>query len=75
MKFLNAFLTLSFLSLMACSAPGEAGDACETDADCADGLECHVHDHDDEDHDAEEHDESAEAGGVCEAHDDDEAEE
>ncbi len=27
--------------LMACGAEGEAGDACEADDDCAEGLVCH----------------------------------
>ena len=59
------FTTL--LTLVACGAPGEAGDACTTDADCAEGLECHVHDHEGEDEEDEEHGDDDE-GGVCEAH-------
>ena len=63
----NVFLTITtFVALTACGAGGEIGDSCTTDADCADGLECHIeeHDetHDEEEHEEEEHDES----GVCE---------
>ena len=64
----------SLLALAACSA-GAEGDACTSDEDCGEGLECHV-EHDDhdshEDGDSgEEHDdhEEGEEGeeGVCEA--------
>ena len=58
--------SLALLMMVACAAPGEEGDACTADSDCADGLECHMEEHDDHDHE-EDHEES----GVCEAHDDD----
>ena len=40
----------------------------EMKADCADGLECHMEEHDEEEEEGEEHDH--EEGGVCESHDD-----
>ena len=59
------FSFVACLTLGACAAGGAEGDACSSDADCADGLECHFdelhsgHDHgEDEDH------------GMCEAHED-----
>ena len=59
------FSFVAILTLGACAAGGAEGDACSSDADCADGLECHFdelhsgHDHgEDEDH------------GMCEAHED-----
>ena len=62
------------LTLVACGSAGKAGDACTTDDDCEDGLECHVEEHDDhgdeEEHEDEEHEDEE---GVCEeagAHDD-----
>ena len=58
------------ITLAACAPLGEAGDACTTVDDCAEGLECHIEDHSDHDHEGEEHVEE----GVCEeadAHDDD----
>jgi hypothetical protein len=55
-RFLLLFLPL--LTLSACGAGGEVGDECEVDDDCADGLECHLHDGEDhgecEDHEHEE---------------------
>ena len=64
----------ALLSFIACAQPGEAGDPCTTDDDCADGLECHVHDHEEGEHDEEEgeHDEEEGEEGVCEEHSDDE---
>ena len=68
----NLLLTFSTLvALGACATLGEEGDACTTDADCADGLECHIEEHDDHDETGEEgedHDDHEE-GGVCESHD------
>lgn len=56
------------LGLMACGKGGEVGDACTEDADCADGLECHIHD--DHDHEgAAEEEEEEEPHGECEEHD------
>ena len=53
------------LLLSACGESGKAGDECTTDADCADGLECHMHEgetdhgeceaHEEDDHEGEEH--------------------
>ena len=68
-------MTLAVLfTLSACGSEGDLGDACETDADCADGLECHKEAHEahqgEEEPDGEE--EHMDEGGVCEeegAHD------
>ena len=73
MKTNLSLLFLAALTLGACASAGKAGDACTTDDDCEDGLECHVEEHDD--HDDEDHDdhEDEEEEGVCEeegAHDD-----
>ena len=55
--------TLSFVALLsACAGPGQVGDECTSDEDCAEGLECHMHDGE-EDH------------GECEEHEDHEGEE
>ena len=62
MKFSLLITLLSALTLGACASAGEAGDACTSDDDCADGLECHIEEHDDHDEEEEEHDEE----GVCE---------
>lgn len=53
------------LLLSACGEAGKAGDECTADADCADGLECHMHEgetdhgeceaHDEEEHSDEDH--------------------
>lgn len=52
MKTLPWFLALlSLTALSACGGPGEVGDACESKEDCADDLECHIHEHDGEDED------------------------
>jgi len=71
----NLLFTFSTLvALTACATLGEEGDACTTDADCADGLECHIEEHDehtDTGAEEEEHDEDHDEGGVCEAHDED----
>jgi len=71
MKTLLLTLT-AFFTLTACGgATGEVGDSCTTDADCAEGLECHIEDHDDHDHegeDAEGEEEEHEETGVCEEH-------
>lgn len=69
----NYLITLfAALTLTACASAGKAGDACTTDDDCEDGLECHIEEHDDHDHGDEDHEEEEE--GVCEEegeHDDD----
>ena len=59
-------LLYSIFLITACGEAGKAGAECNTDADCADGLECHMHegetDHGEcEAHDEEEH--SEEEGG------------
>jgi len=71
MKTLLLTLT-AFITLTACGgATGEAGDSCTTDADCAEGLECHIEDHEDHDHEGEEgEEEEHEETGVCEEHED-----
>ena len=68
MKFFNLSLVTAFITLSACGLAG-AGEECSTDADCADGLHCHLHegeaDHGEceaeegdehDDHDGEDHD-------------------
>lgn len=60
MKITYPLALLGFLSLAACGAAGGEGDECTSDADCADGLECHMHDGE-EDH------------GECEAHEDEDS--
>ncbi len=70
----NLMLTfLAALTLSACASAGKAGDACTTDDDCEDGLECHVHYHDDhDDHvDEDDHDDHDDHGDEDE-HDDEE---
>jgi len=59
-------LAMAFLfALGACTSLGEAGESCETDDDCADGLECHVEEHD-HDHEEEEEEDHGDEGGTCE---------
>ena len=41
MKKLSLLAFAFFLS--ACAQPGKAGDQCSADADCEEGLECHMH--------------------------------
>ena len=63
----------SALLLSACAdEKGEAGDACSSDGDCAEGLHCHIEGHDDDadaDADADE-DEHADEGHDDEEHED-----
>ena len=60
------------VALTACATLGEEGEACTTDADCADGLECHIEEHEEDgDTAADEDHDDHEEGGVCEAHDED----
>lgn len=58
MKFHHLLALGAMFTFGACGAEGQEGDECETEADCGDGLECHLHEHDGEvsDH------------GECEAH-------
>ena len=58
MKLRKLTLLASMLLFTACESGAKEGEECTTDADCAEGLECHMHDDGDEDH------------GECEAHDD-----
>jgi hypothetical protein len=66
-KLMKPNLMLTFiaaLALSACASAGKDGDACTTDDDCEDGLECHIEDHDDHgDEDEEEHEDEE---GTCE---------
>ena len=55
MKKLSFIACALFLS--ACAQPGKVGDECSADADCGEGLECHMHEGE-TDH------------GECEAHED-----
>ena len=50
------------IALQGCAQLGDVGAECTEDADCQEGLECHMHDGE-EDH------------GECEAHEDEEHEE
>ena len=59
MKILHPLALATLFLLGACASPGEIGDACEVDEDCAEGLECHLHE-----------DEPGEPHGDCEAHED-----
>ena len=64
MKLLTIMFT-GLETLSACGDLGQAGDACASDGDREEGLECHIEDHGDE--------EEGEDEGVCEeegAHDD-----
>ena len=67
----NLILTLVALGGFAACGGGAEGDPCKTDADCADGLECHMEEHEgeEEEEEGEEHDHDHEEG-VCESHDD-----
>ena len=67
MKF--HILAIAALGLAACGSAGGVGSECTTDADCAEGLECHMHEHDgEEDGEESDHGECEEAD---EDHDDD----
>ncbi len=58
MKLFKIMCITSTMALFACE--GKEGDECTSDADCAEGLECHMHD-------------GEEDQGECEAHEDDTA--
>lgn len=59
----TALAFAGFFALTACGSGGKVGDECEVDADCDEGLECHLHVHDgvESDH------------GECEEHEHDES--
>ena len=52
MTFKNTLAFAAVLFLSACAGGAAEGEECETNADCADGLECvpHVHDGEEADH-------------------------
>ena len=64
---MNKWFCFAVVALsVACGVEGEAGDACESDDDCAEGLHCHIEDgagecdaehedHEGEEHEGEEH--------------------
>ena len=66
LRTLLAFAALATLTT-ACAPGAQEGEECTEDADCADGLECHLHEgeddhgeceaHDEDDHDEDDHDE------------------
>ena len=65
MKALHYSLLLVLFALQGCAQLGDVGAECSEDADCKEGLECHLHDgeedhgecedHSDEEHSDEEH--------------------
>ena len=65
MKCKTLLIMMGFV-LTACGAKAQLGEECLQEEDCADGLECHMHDDGEEEH--EEH-------GICEEHDEDDHEE
>lgn len=73
MTFRKLMLLTVALGFAACG-PGDVGDECNDDDDCAEGLECHLHEHDGEiaDHgECEEHDEDHDTdAGTDEDHSD-----
>lgn len=64
---IKKLIVLSTIALLssACASGAKVGEECSADADCAEGLECHLHDgeedhgeceeHSDEEHGDEEH--------------------
>jgi len=58
-------LLLAIFALQGCAQLGDVGAECSADADCQEGLECHMHDgeedhgeceaHEEDDHEGEEH--------------------
>jgi len=70
MRIHELFAALALFTLAACST-GQEGDECFDDNDCADGLECHLHEeHDHEEGEKHDHEEGeehdGEEAGVCE---------
>ena len=65
MKTRHVLALAALFTLGACNQPGKVGEECNTDEDCAEGLECHLHVHDGEESDH----------GECEEHDHEEEEE
>ena len=43
MKTLSPLALFGLLALAACGGGGGEGEECKSDADCAEGLECHMH--------------------------------
>lgn len=63
MKTSQRLAIVALFTVSACGSPGDVGDECFDDGDCAEGLECHLHEHDGEvsDHgECEEHEEGHE---------------
>ena len=70
---IKKLIVLSTIALLssACASGAKVGEECTADEDCAEGLECHLHDgeedhgecedHGDEEHDEEDHSEEEEA--------------
>ena len=58
MKKLSLIAFTLFLS--ACAQPGKAGDECSADADCGEGLECHMHEGETDHGECEAHEEHEE---------------
>ena len=56
MKTHHLLALFALFSLGGCNSPGAAGEECNEDADCAEGLECHAEEGEDVGH-CEEHDE------------------
>ena len=57
MKIKNIAFMSMFVLLGACGEAAKAGEECTADADCAEGLECHMHDGEEDHGECEEHSE------------------
>ena len=51
------FLTMITLFSFACAQGAKVGEECSADEDCAEGLECHLHDGEEDHGECEEHSE------------------
>ena len=60
-------LLLAIFALQGCAQLGDVGAECSEDADCKEGLECHLHDGEEDHGECESHDEHEE-----DEHDEDE---
>tara|TARA_B100000927_G_C16140645_1_gene339219 strand:+ start:125 stop:394 length:270 start_codon:yes stop_codon:yes gene_type:complete len=70
---IKKLIVLSTIALLssACASGAKVGEECTADEDCAEGLECHLHDgeedhgeceeHSDEEHEGEDHSDEEEA--------------